>query len=153
VYVEEDDVHFPTMSVEETLGFAVRARMSGRDGRPARPEWVNGKGKQGSGRERDTNKDSRRRRDADVASTTPPPISKEDEAEVVDTLRTVFGLRHVKGTKVWNASIWGVSGGERKRVSIAEALATRARMGCWDKCVHSFWLSFFLFISIFLGEY
>jgi ATP-binding cassette, subfamily G (WHITE), member 2, SNQ2 len=42
----------------------------------------------------------------------------------------------VRKTKVGDAAIRGVSGGERKRVSIAEALATRARLGCWDKCVH-----------------
>ena len=62
------------------------------------------------------------------------PVSKaEFTEELVGTLCTVFGLRHVRKTKVGNAAIRGVSGGERKRVSIAEALATRAKLGCWDK--------------------
>ena len=48
-------------------------------------------------------------------------------------MATIFGLRHVLNTKVGNAAIRGVSGGERKRVSIAEALVTRAKIGAWDK--------------------
>ena len=48
---------------------------------------------------------------------------KELEDELVETLCTVFGLREVRGTKVGNAAIRGVSGGQRKRISIAEALA------------------------------
>ena len=67
-------------------------------------------------------------------NTEPEAISKRDfTEEVVGSLSTVFGLSHVRGTKVGDATIRGVSGGERKRVSIAEALATRARVGCWDK--------------------
>lgn len=61
-------------------------------------------------------------------------MSKDEYVETVTkTLGTVFGLRHVKDTKVGDAAIRGVSGGERKRVSIAEALATRAKLGAWDK--------------------
>lgn len=41
-------------------------------------------------------------------------------------------LRHAKNTPVGDANIRGVSGGEKKRVSIAEALATRCLLGCWD---------------------
>jgi ATP-binding cassette subfamily G (WHITE) protein 2 (SNQ2) len=48
-------------------------------------------------------------------------------------LTTLFGLRHAKNTPVGNAAIRGVSGGEKKRVSIAESLATRALISCWDK--------------------
>ncbi|AOA65255.1 Plasma membrane ATP-binding cassette (ABC) transporter [Komagataella phaffii CBS 7435] len=54
----------------------------------------------------------------------------------IDTMRdlwcTVFGLRHTYGTKVGNDFIRGVSGGERKRVSIVEALATGASVYAWD---------------------
>lgn len=35
-----------------------------------------------------------------------------------------MGLGDVMGTKVGNAYIRGISGGERRRVSLAEALAT-----------------------------
>ncbi|CAM9010933.1 unnamed protein product [Wickerhamomyces anomalus] len=51
---------------------------------------------------------------------------------VRDLLATVFGLRHTYNTKVGNEFVRGVSGGERKRVSIAEALATKATVYCWD---------------------
>ncbi|KAG9127487.1 hypothetical protein FRC07_013165 [Ceratobasidium sp. 392] len=51
---------------------------------------------------------------------------------IVQTLATVFGLRHTFDTPVGDESIRGVSGGEKKRVSIAEMMATRARIGCWD---------------------
>ncbi|CAK7892680.1 protein Snq2p [[Candida] anglica] len=49
-----------------------------------------------------------------------------------EILATVFGLRHTYGTKVGNDYVRGVSGGERKRVSIAEALACRGSFYCWD---------------------
>ncbi|KAF7336855.1 Brefeldin A resistance protein [Mycena venus] len=51
---------------------------------------------------------------------------------MVEILCTIFGLRHVRSTPVGDNAIRGVSGGEKKRVSIAEALATRMRLGAWD---------------------
>lgn len=41
-------------------------------------------------------------------------------------------IEHTLDTKVGNENIRGVSGGERKRVSIAEALITRASVQGWD---------------------
>ncbi|GAB7334976.1 hypothetical protein MBLNU13_g06844t2 [Cladosporium sp. NU13] len=43
-----------------------------------------------------------------------------------------MGISHTEGTKVGNEFIRGVSGGERKRVSIIETLATRSSVACWD---------------------
>ena len=43
-----------------------------------------------------------------------------------------MGITHTEGTKVGNEYVRGVSGGERKRVSIIETLATRASIYCWD---------------------
>jgi ATP-binding cassette subfamily G (WHITE) protein 2 (SNQ2) len=43
-----------------------------------------------------------------------------------------MGISHTEGTKVGNEFIRGVSGGERKRVSIIETLATRSSIACWD---------------------
>ncbi|KAI9214566.1 hypothetical protein DS838_000516 [Geotrichum bryndzae] len=51
---------------------------------------------------------------------------------VLQMLTTVFGLRHTLSTKVGDDYVRGVSGGERKRVSIAEALAAQASVYCWD---------------------
>lgn len=44
----------------------------------------------------------------------------------------MFGISHTKYTKVGNEYVRGVSGGERKRVSIAETLATKSTVLCWD---------------------
>jgi ABC-type multidrug transport system ATPase subunit len=49
-----------------------------------------------------------------------------------DFLLRSVGISHTKGTKVGDAYIRGVSGGERKRVSILEVLTTRASVFCWD---------------------
>ncbi|ODV87461.1 hypothetical protein CANARDRAFT_5996 [[Candida] arabinofermentans NRRL YB-2248] len=45
---------------------------------------------------------------------------------------TVFGLTHTYSTKVGNDFVRGVSGGERKRVSIVEALSMDASVYCFD---------------------
>jgi ATP-binding cassette subfamily G (WHITE) protein 2 (SNQ2) len=93
-YCPEDDVHFPTLTVEQTIQFAARTRTP------------------------------RDRADH----------SREQFQETLTTiLTTVFGLRHARKTPVGDAAVRGVSGGEKKRVSIAEALATRACITCWDK--------------------
>ncbi|KAH8101733.1 pleiotropic drug resistance ABC transporter [Cristinia sonorae] len=93
-YCPEDDVHFPTLTVEQTLMFAAKTRTP--------HTRIEGES-----------------RDAHMQ-------------RIVDILSTVFGLRHVKNTLVGDASIRGVSGGEKKRVSISEALATLSRLTCWD---------------------
>lgn len=44
----------------------------------------------------------------------------------------MFWIEHALDTKVGDSRVRGVSGGERKRVSIAEALVTKASVQCWD---------------------
>ncbi|KAF9025650.1 pleiotropic drug resistance ABC transporter [Hymenopellis radicata] len=94
-YCPEDDVHFPTLTVEQTISFAAKTRAPrGRSGIAAsRSEYIN---------------------------------------IITDILITVFGLEHVRHTPIGNAAIRGVSGGEKKRVSICESLATRSRITAWD---------------------
>ncbi|TFK38228.1 pleiotropic drug resistance ABC transporter [Crucibulum laeve] len=93
-YCPEDDVHFPTLTVEQTLAFAAKTRAP-----QARPN----------------------------------DLSRDDyTTQVTDILTTIYGLRHAKKTPVGDAAIRGVSGGEKKRVSIAEASATRSRVTSWD---------------------
>ncbi|KAI9428628.1 pleiotropic drug resistance ABC transporter [Lactarius indigo] len=86
VYSPEDDVHFPTLTVDETLRFAakMRAPHNRLEGR-LRGEFVK---------------------------------------RITDITQTVFGLRHVKKH--------ALSGGEKKRVSISEALTLRSRITAWD---------------------
>ncbi|KAJ6624079.1 ABC-2 type transporter-domain-containing protein [Mycena sp. CBHHK59/15] len=93
-YCPEDDVHFPTLTVEQTLRFAAKLRAPQARARfQERGEYVE---------------------------------------TIVEILLTIFGLRHVRGTQVGDNAIRGVSGGEKKRVSIAEALGSRMRVGAWD---------------------
>lgn len=43
-----------------------------------------------------------------------------------------MGISHTEDTKVGDAYVRGVSGGERKRVSVIETMANRASVVCWD---------------------
>ncbi|KAH7096021.1 ABC-2 type transporter-domain-containing protein [Paraphoma chrysanthemicola] len=49
-----------------------------------------------------------------------------------DVIMTMFGIGHTINTKVGNDFVRGVSGGERKRVTIAEAALSFAPLQCWD---------------------
>ena len=49
-----------------------------------------------------------------------------------NVVMTIFGLSHTRNTKVGNDFIRGVSGGERKRVSIAEMMLAGSPITCWD---------------------
>lgn len=63
-------------------------------------------------------------------------IDNMSREEYVDNMLrlwcTVFGLTHTYATRVGNDFVRGVSGGERKRVSIVEALALNASVYCFD---------------------
>lgn len=68
----------------------------------------------------------------------PDNMSREAYArEMTNTLESTFGLQHVRNTVVGDAAIRGVSGGEKKRVSLSEMMSSRALIGAWDK-----WVSF-----------
>ncbi|KAJ5609251.1 ABC multidrug transporter atrF [Penicillium herquei] len=47
-------------------------------------------------------------------------------------LMETMGISHTHDTKVGDEYVRGVSGGERKRVSIIETMATRGSIFCWD---------------------
>lgn len=49
-----------------------------------------------------------------------------------DTMLKAFNIEHTKHTLVGSATVRGVSGGERKRVSIIEALCSNATILSWD---------------------
>jgi ABC-type multidrug transport system ATPase subunit len=49
-----------------------------------------------------------------------------------DVVMAMLGISHTLNTKVGNDYIRGVSGGERKRVSIAEAVLSYSPWQCWD---------------------
>lgn len=94
IYTAEVDVHFPNMTVGQTLGFAAQAR---------------------------------------APRTIPGGIPRKQYAMYLrDATMAVFGISHTINTKVGNDYIRGVSGGERKRVTIAEAALSGAPLQCWD---------------------
>ncbi|CCK69552.1 ATP-binding cassette multidrug transporter PDR15 KNAG_0C04500 [Huiozyma naganishii CBS 8797] len=60
-------------------------------------------------------------------------VSREDYANhVTDVVMATYGLSHTRDTKVGNDLVRGVSGGERKRVSIAEVTICGSKFQCWD---------------------
>ena len=52
--------------------------------------------------------------------------------ELLGVFSSALGISHTKGTLVGNEYVRGVSGGERKRVSIGEVMAARGSVICWD---------------------
>ncbi|KAJ5453971.1 ABC multidrug transporter A-2 [Penicillium daleae] len=62
-----------------------------------------------------------------------PGVSRDQYAEHMrDVVMAMLGLSHTMNTKVGNEFIRGVSGGERKRVSIAETTLCGSPLQCWD---------------------
>lgn len=94
VYNQEDDVHHSTLTVGQTLGFAL---------------------------------------DVKVPNKLPAGTTKSQFKEsVITTLLKMFNIEHTRNTVVGDALVRGVSGGERKRVSIAEMMITNACILSWD---------------------
>lgn len=94
VYNGEDDIHNPTLTVGQTLGFALDVKTPGK-----RPGGMS---------------------------------KKEFKKRVVDLLLKMFNIEHTMDTIVGDPFTRGVSGGERKRVSIAEMMVTSACICAWD---------------------
>lgn len=63
----------------------------------------------------------------------PQNISRDEYIDhMTKVIMATYGLSHTKNTKVGNDFVRGVSGGERKRVSIAEVALSFASLQCWD---------------------
>jgi ATP-binding cassette, subfamily G (WHITE), member 2, SNQ2 len=94
LYNQEDDVHHPSLTVGQTLGFAL-----------------------------DTKTPAKR----------PIGMSKKEFKErVVALLLKMFNIEHTKDTVVGGPFMRGISGGERKRVSIAETMVAGGALYSWD---------------------
>lgn len=62
-----------------------------------------------------------------------PGVSRDQYAQHMrDVVMATFGLTHTINTRIGNEYIRGVSGGERKRVSIAEVTLCGSPLQCWD---------------------
>ncbi|KAK1524570.1 ABC-2 type transporter [Colletotrichum paranaense] len=63
----------------------------------------------------------------------PEGITRREYAEHLrDVTMAMFGISHTKNTRVGDDFVRGVSGGERKRVTIAEAALSYSPLQCWD---------------------
>jgi ABC-type multidrug transport system permease subunit/ABC-type multidrug transport system ATPase subunit len=61
-------------------------------------------------------------------------LSRDEWARNITKLvMKLYGLSHAKDTKVGDEYVRGVSGGERKRVSIAEMTLSGSAVACWDQ--------------------
>lgn len=94
VYNQEDDDHLPTLTVKQTLNFALETKTPSK-------------------------------RLAGIST-------KQFREEVLDLLLSMLNIKHTKNTVVGNSFVRGVSGGERKRVSIAEMFCSTASVAAWD---------------------
>jgi len=96
IYMAETDVHFPMLTVYETLRFAAHAR---------------------------------------CPSNRFPNLTRDVyAAHIRDVVMALYGLTHTGNTMVGDDFVRGVSGGERKRVSIAECTLSFSPVQCWDNC-------------------
>ncbi|KAJ5322392.1 ABC drug exporter [Penicillium brevicompactum] len=57
---------------------------------------------------------------------------KQFSSTMSDRLLNMLGIAHTSDTIVGNSLVRGVSGGERKRMSLAEALTVNPSVACWD---------------------
>jgi ATP-binding cassette subfamily G (WHITE) protein 2 (PDR) len=65
--------------------------------------------------------------------TRPDGVTREQYAtHMASVIMATYGLLHTRNTKVGNDYVRGVSGGERKRVSIAEVALNHSALQCWD---------------------
>ncbi|ODQ78009.1 hypothetical protein BABINDRAFT_172476 [Babjeviella inositovora NRRL Y-12698] len=63
----------------------------------------------------------------------PAGVSREEFAKHMSAVvMATYGLSHTRNSKVGNDLVRGVSGGERKRVSICEVALAGASLQCWD---------------------
>ncbi|KAJ5634500.1 hypothetical protein N7528_002342 [Penicillium herquei] len=95
-YNPEDDLHYATLTVRDTLLFALKTRT------PDQPSRI------------------------------PGETRKDYQQTFLSAIAKLFWIEHAMGTKIGNELIRGVSGGEKKRVSIGEAMVTKASTQCWD---------------------
>ncbi|KAJ6441375.1 multidrug resistance protein CDR1 [Purpureocillium lavendulum] len=90
IYLPEEDSHIATLTVRQTIRFALRNSVSGQTRKT------------------------------------------ESIENIVEVIAKLFGLSHALDTPVGGQFSPGVSGGERKRVSIAEVLAAGSSVQCFD---------------------
>ncbi|KAH8058270.1 ATPase [Aureococcus anophagefferens] len=113
-YIDQIDLHSASLTVEDTLEFAYETLGAG----------------EASGGAREDLAASLRGVDATEVKDF---IKYQKEGKMkLHTVLGILGLAHVKGTIVGNATTRGISGGQRRRVSVGEILMGKARVLCGD---------------------
>eukprot|EP01132_Coremiostelium_polycephalum_P003856 gene3856-4807_t len=94
IYTPEEDTHYPTLTVRQTLDFALKCKTPG--------------------------------------NRLPEETKRSFRQKIFDLLVKMFGIVHQSDTIVGDEWIRGLSGGERKRLTITEAMVSSASITCWD---------------------
>ncbi|KYQ91227.1 ABC transporter G family protein [Tieghemostelium lacteum] len=94
IYTPEEDIHHPTLTVHQTLDFALKLKTPGK--------------------------------------LLPDETKTNFREKIYDLLVNMFGLVKQRDTMVGNEFLRGLSGGERKRATIAEAMVSGASITCFD---------------------
>lgn len=71
-------------------------------------------------------------RTPDKASRIPGESRKSYQETYLSAIAKLFWIEHALGTRIGNELIRGISGGEKKRVSLGEAMVTKGSTQCWD---------------------
>ncbi|KAF2068501.1 hypothetical protein CYY_010171, partial [Polysphondylium violaceum] len=94
IYTPEEDIHYPTLTLRDTLDFALKCKTPG--------------------------------------NRLPDEKKATFRTKIFDLLVNMFGIAKQADTVVGNEFMRGLSGGERKRLTIAEAMVSSASITCWD---------------------
>ncbi|EGG16975.1 hypothetical protein DFA_07956 [Cavenderia fasciculata] len=94
IYAPEEDCHHPTLTLKQTLDFALKCKTPG--------------------------------------NRLPDETKRSFREKIYTLLVNMFGIIHQSNTMVGNEYVRGLSGGERKRTTITEAMVSAAPINCWD---------------------
>ncbi|KAM9955245.1 hypothetical protein ACTFIW_000745 [Dictyostelium discoideum] len=94
IYVPEEDTHYPTLTVRETLEFALKCKTP--------------------------------------SNRLPNEKKRTFRSKIFNLLLGMFGMVHQAETMVGNEYVRGLSGGERKRITIAESMVSASSINCYD---------------------
>lgn len=129
-YIDQIDIHTPTLTVEETFKFAFDT-LGAQDAAGI------------TEKKRELFREASKKKNSFESTL----VSYERQSEVGDfehfvesaaiqkleTILRILGIEHVRHTIVGNAQIRGVSGGQRRRVSVGEALMGKCRLMAGDE--------------------
>ncbi|EGC34351.1 hypothetical protein DICPUDRAFT_153464 [Dictyostelium purpureum] len=94
IYIPEEDSHYPTLTVRETLNFALKCKTP--------------------------------------SNRLPEEKKRTFRGKIFNLLLSMFGIIHQADTIVGNEFVRGLSGGERKRITIAESMVAASSINCYD---------------------